>query len=76
MPFGLPSFSAANILGSLLFSAIGYVAYSYGKRLDKTKVMIQGGVLMGFSYFVSDTVWMYVVGTALTAWAWSSRHDA
>lgn len=76
MPFGLPTFSAANIIGNLLFSGIGYVAYSYGRKMDKTKVMIQGGVLMAYSYFVTDTVWMYVVGTALTVWAWSSRHDA
>lgn len=75
MPFGLPRFSAANIIGNLLFSGIGYVAYSYGKKMGRTKVMIQGGVLMAYSYIVSDTVWMYVVGTALTAWVWVSRHD-
>ncbi|MDP3544406.1 MAG: hypothetical protein Q8T11_18230 [Elusimicrobiota bacterium] len=76
MPFGLPTFSAANIIGNLLFSGLGYVAYSYGRKMDKTKVTIQGGVLMAFSYFISDTVWMYAVGTALTVWVWASRHDA
>ena len=75
MPFGMPSFSAVNILGNLLFSGIGYIAYSYGKKMDKTRVMIQGVVLMGYSYVVSDTVWMYVIGAALTAWTWSGRND-
>lgn len=75
MPFGFPRISAANIIGNLLFSGIGYVAYSYGKKMDRTKVMIQGGVLMAYSYVVSDTFWMYVVGTALTAWVWTARHD-
>ncbi len=75
MPFGLPKFSAANIFGNLLFSAVGYVAYSYGKRMDNTRVMIQGGALMAYSYFVPDTVWLYVVGTALTGWVWATRNN-
>ncbi len=76
MPFGMPSFSYANIIGNLLFSAIGYVAYSYGKKMDNTRIMIQGGVLLSYSYVVSDTVWMYVIGTGLTAWVWFTRNDA
>ncbi len=75
MPFGMPSFSAVNIIGNLLFSGIGYIAYSYGKKMDKTRVMIQGVVLMGYSYVISDTLWMYVIGTALTAWTWAGRND-
>ncbi|MDD5303544.1 MAG: hypothetical protein PHS14_10600 [Elusimicrobia bacterium] len=71
----MPHFSAANIIGNLLFSSIGYVAFSYGKRMDKTRVMIQGGVLMGYSYVVPDTFWMYAVGIALTGWIWATRND-
>ena len=40
------------------------------------KEMIQGGILMAYSYIVSDTVWMYIIGTALTAWVWVTRHDS
>ena len=75
MPFGLFQFSFANIIGNLLFSAIGYVAYSYGKKMDRTKTMITGVVLMGYSYVVSDTLWMYVIGAALTGWVWFTRND-
>lgn len=75
MPFGMPSFSTANVIGNLLFSAIGYVAYSYGKKMDRTRVMLTGVVLMGYSYVVSDTLWMYAIGTALTAYAWITRAD-
>lgn len=75
MPFGMPEFSAVNIIGNLLFSGIGYIAYSYGKKMDKTRVMIQGGVLMAYSYLVPDTLWLYVIGTALTAWVWATRND-
>lgn len=75
MPFGMPSFSAANIIGNLLFSGIGYIAYSYGKKMDKTRVMLVGVALMGYSYVVSDTLWMYVIGSVLTAYAWITRND-
>lgn len=75
MPFGLFQFSAANIIGNLLFSGIGYIAYSYGKKMDRTRVMITGIVLMAYSYVVSDTVWMYVIGTALTGYVWVTRND-
>lgn len=75
MPFGMPHFSAANIVGNLLFSSIGYVAYSYGRRMNNFRVAAQGGVLMAYSYIVSDTFWMYVIGAALTGWIWATRND-
>ena len=68
-------FTVANIIGNLLFSGIGYVAFSYGKRMDNTRLMIQGGVLMGYSYFVPDTLWMYLIGAGLTAWVYLTRHS-
>ena len=75
MPIGLPSFSIANIAGNVLFSGIGYVAFMYGKRTDNARIMIQGGVLMGYSYIVSDTMWMYLIGAGLTAWVWLARDE-
>ena len=30
---------------------------------------------MGYSYIVSDTLWMYAVGTVLTVWVWFTRND-
>ncbi len=69
----MPRFSAANIIGNLIFSSIGYVAYSYGRKMEKTQVMIQGGVLLGYSYFVPDTFWLYTIGVALTVWIWITR---
>jgi hypothetical protein len=73
MPIGLPSFTLANIVGNVLFSGIGYVAFSYGKKMDNMSMMIKGGVLMGYSYVVPGTLWMYLIGTALTAWVWTTR---
>ena len=75
MPFGLPSFSLANIAGNVLFSGIGYIAFSYGKKMDNMRMMVQGGVLMGYSYVVPSTLWMYLIGTGLTGWVWMTRYD-
>ena len=75
MPIGMPSFSLVNIVGNVLFSGIGYVVFMYGKRMNSPRLMVQGGVLMGYSYIVSDTVWMYAVGTVLSAWVWFTRLD-
>ena len=66
-------FTAANIIGNVLFSGIGYVAFTYGKRMGKFRIMVQGGILMGYSYVVPDTLWMYLIGTGLTAWVYLTR---
>ena len=75
MPIGLPHFSFANIVGNVLFSGIGYVAFTYGKRMDDMPMMVKGGVLMGYSYVVPATLWLYLIGTGLTAWVWLTRNS-
>ena len=62
--FGL---STANLIGNLLFSSIGFVAFIYGKRMNVWKVMLCGLALMIFPYFVGDTAIMYVIGALGTA---------
>lgn len=71
----MPEFSFANILGNLLFSALGYVAYSYGKSMGNMRIRVQGAVLMCYSYAVPDTMWLYLIGTVLSAWVWFTRND-
>ena len=56
-----------NIVGNVIFSAIGFVAFMYGKRMAAYKTMGIGLALMVYPYFVLDsTVLMYCVGGALT----------
>ena len=57
--FGL---SAANLIGNLLFSSIGFVGFIYGKRMNLWKLMLCGLALMIYPYFVADTVIMYTIG--------------
>jgi len=57
----------ANLIGGLLFSSIGLVAFAYGKKTSALKPMLIGASLIGYSYFVANTVLLYIIGAALTA---------
>lgn len=59
--------SPANIAGSIVFGSIGFVAFMYGKKQSSMKPMILGGVLMAYSYFITNTLAMIAVGVLLTA---------
>ena len=60
------SFSLTNIIGGILFGAIGFVAFVYGKKMEAYKTLGIGLALMIFPYFVGDTFIMYVIGGLLT----------
>ncbi len=66
------NFSPWNLLGSVLFSSIGFVAFSYGKKMGKFETMAMGAALMVYSYF-TPTVLTWLVGFALTGYLWSAR---
>ena len=57
----------ANLLGGLVFGIIGLAAFRYGKREANIRLMLIGGALMVYPYFVSNTPAMIGIGVALTA---------
>ena len=57
---------AANLIGNLLFSGIGFVAFVFGRKQARLKTTLIGVGLMAYPYFVPDTVWLYVIGIVLT----------
>jgi hypothetical protein len=59
--------SAGNIIAGLVFSGIGFVAFTYGKRQGRQRTMVIGGVLMAYAYFTPSTVITCLAGVALTA---------
>lgn len=59
-------FEGANLIGNLLFSSIGFVAFIYGKRMHFWKVMLCGLLLMIFPYFVENMSLMYAIGGVAT----------
>jgi hypothetical protein len=54
--------SAANLIGGLVFGSIGFVAFIYGKRMNRWKPMLLGIGLMVYPYFISDDKIMLVIG--------------
>jgi hypothetical protein len=72
----LANLTFANIVGGLVFSSLGFAAFTIGKRTMNMHLMMLGGALMLYCFFVTDTFWMYVVGSALTVAAWMARNDS
>ena len=67
---GLPQandFSAAKIFAYIIFGAIGFAVFLYGKKNKFFRPMIIGIALMAYPYFISGTFFLYLVGIALTA---------
>lgn len=69
----MAGFSLSALIGGLIFSGIGFVAFTYGKRVASARRMIQGAALMGYAYFAPGTGWIYAIGTGLTAWLLLTR---
>ncbi len=57
----------ANIVFGLIYGAIGFIAFSYGKSNSKMKPLILGIALMGFPYFVYNTTGLLLIGLGLIA---------
>jgi hypothetical protein len=60
------SFTTANLLGQILFGAIGMGAFIYGKKQSSFKAMILGTALIVYPYFVPETWILYTIGSLLT----------
>jgi len=56
-----------SLLWGMVFGSFGLGFFSYGKKQKRMVSMACGVGLMVFPYFVTDTVWMLVVGVALMA---------
>ena len=68
-------FSTPNIIAGILFSIVGFVAFSYGKKMGMWKPMSIGLALMGYSWFVPNVWANWIVGTALCVLLWFQHGD-
>ncbi len=57
--------SPAALFASVLFGAIGFAAFAYGKRMLAWKPMVIGAGLMAYPYFVPQTWMIYAIGSGL-----------
>ncbi len=58
----------------IIFSVIGMAAFRAGKRDAEPKVLLLGIALMVYPYFISDTLWLWIVGVGLTI-GWFKLQD-
>jgi len=63
--FTLPS--GAYLFGAVIFSAVGFVAWRYGKSMGRPVTQWLGVSLMFYPYLVPNTGVLYAVGAALCA---------
>jgi hypothetical protein len=59
-------FNTANLIGGMIFGSIGFIAFTYGKRMHLWKPMFYGLGLMVFPYFVENAVLLTVLGSLAT----------
>lgn len=58
--------SAGSLFGSLVFSSIGFWAFTFGRRTDRLQFVTLGVLLMAYSYFTPGEASTWLVGTGLT----------
>jgi len=59
--------SPAALFGNLLFGAIGFACWQYGRRRQSARQMGLGAALMIYPWFFDGGVMLWVVGAVLTA---------
>ena len=72
---GLTLPSAAWIVGCILFSLIGLVAWRWGKARRNPRVRWLGLALMLYGYVAGPTWLLYGAGVALCGAVWWFRND-
>jgi hypothetical protein len=55
----------ANLFGLILFSVIGFAAFTYGRKRAAWRAAALGAALMVYPYFVDQTWLLYLIGIAL-----------
>lgn len=67
-------FDTQTIVASLLFGAIGFMAFYYGKKMSLWKPLVIGMTLMTYPYFTPNRFLLWGIGTGLVVLLWF-HHD-
>ncbi|MFH0877237.1 MAG: hypothetical protein V1863_03330 [Candidatus Omnitrophota bacterium] len=59
-------FGVAKIMAYVIFGAIGFIAFMYGRKTKSLRPTVIGVALMGYPYLFSGTTAIYVIGVVLT----------
>ena len=63
-------FDSESLVASLIVSSIGFVAFMYGRRLERVPQIVVGLLLMAFPYFVPNVLLMAGIAAALLILMW------
>jgi hypothetical protein len=65
---------ASSLLWGLLFGSIGMGYFIYGKKQGRTVAMVSGIGLMAFTYFVTNSILIVLIGIVLMALPYFFRY--
>jgi hypothetical protein len=72
--FDAEMFNGYTILAGLVFGTLGWGAIRYGRALERWKPVGIGLALMFYPWFVTNRIWVWVVGAGLLTLLWF-HHD-
>ncbi len=64
------SFDPTWLFLSLVISGVGLALFIYGKKQERIPHLVAGLILMGYTYFVTSTLWMLAVAALILAALW------
>lgn len=64
-------FDPASLVLSLLVSAVGFVLFSYGRKMQRFPQLVTGLALMIFPYFVSSWIAIIAIAVAILTGLWA-----
>jgi hypothetical protein len=59
------SFDPSNLIAGFVISGVGFVLFSYGRKLGRIPHVVVGLVLMVFPYFVPSVLATIAIGAVL-----------
>jgi hypothetical protein len=59
-----------SLVAGFFVSSVGYVLFSYGRKLSRIPQMCGGLILMVFPYFVASVPWMLAIAALLSTLIW------
>ena len=60
-------YTKGSIIAMIIFSVVGLGYFAYGKKSQQILMVICGIALMGYSYFVTGTIYIILIGMALSS---------
>lgn len=59
-------FDVGFFILALIFGAVGFVYFSYGRKQARVSMIVSGLALMVYPYFLDSKVWLVVIGLVLS----------